>query len=82
VYTAKIVVLANNMVLWLRDYPSHANSKNAVLVKYLMGRWWGLLKCSANSVRHYGLPLQPQYSFNYHGKDSLALSFPCVYPSY
>jgi len=24
----------------------------AVPVKYLMGRWWGLLKCSANSVRH------------------------------
>jgi len=59
----------------LRDYPSRANSKNAVLVKYWMGRWWGLLKCSANSVRH-SLPLQPQHCFNYHGKDSLTLSFP------
>jgi len=38
----------------LRNYSSHANSKNAVLV-HLMGRWWGLLQCSANSVRHYSL---------------------------
>jgi len=46
-------------------------------MKYLMRCWWGLLKCSANSVRHYSLPLQPQHSFNYHGNDSLALPFPC-----
>jgi len=31
-------VLVNNLVtvVNLRDYPSHANSKNAVLIKYLM----------------------------------------------
>jgi len=64
-------------LLWLHDYPSHANSKNAVLVRYLMGRWLGLLKCSVNSARHYSLPLQPQHCFNYHGKDHIALSFQC-----
>jgi len=56
----------------LHDYPSRANSKNAVLIKYLMGRWWGLLRCSANSVRA-SLPLQPLHSLNYHGKDSHAI---------
>ena len=40
-----------------------------------MGHWWSLLKCSTNSFRHYSLQLQPQHSFNYHGKDSLALFF-------
>ena len=33
------IVLANNLVTMVADYPSHDNSKNAVLVKYLMGRW-------------------------------------------
>ena len=46
-----------------------------ILINYLMGCWWGLLKCS-NSIRHYCLPLQPRHSLNYHGKDSVALSFP------
>jgi len=43
--------------LWLCDCPSHANSKTAVLLQYLMGCWWGLLKCNANSARRYSLPL-------------------------
>ena len=29
-------------------------------------------------LRHYSHPLQPQHSFNYRGKESLALSFPCT----
>jgi len=46
--------------------PSHANPKNAVLAKQIQSE---LILIS--------LPLQPQHSFNYQGKDSLALSFPC-----
>jgi len=45
--------------------PSHANPKNAVLAKQIQ-----------SELIHISLP---QHSFNYHGKDSLALSFPCQF---
>ena len=57
-----------------KQHPSHANSKNAVLIQYLMGHWWGLLKCSANSVRH----AQPPTTTTSITKDSLVLPFPCM----
>jgi len=40
-----VIIIANwlfyqtTRLLYLCDYPSHANLKNAVLVKYLMGCW-------------------------------------------
>ena len=72
IHSKNQIVLANNLVTVVMCIsPSNANQKNAVLGKQIQSE---LIQSELILI---SLPLQPQHSFNYHRKDSLALFFPC-----